>query len=357
LSDEGRTPEGRRSRTSHRALSILLAVLLASCTKTTPEVEPCPINVTEIEAQFPVWGRPTSAKHLTAYYEFPLKAIEHASAPVHFPLFFQLFWSTWKTRPTIPDPSPDEVRNAIAEGLNIGFLLDGIDERELIVTQLEKQRFDDYTRRVFLFGDPYVGTFRVVMLAPDSYPNIGGCIIALHGHGGSADAILSTVGEELVSEGYLLIAPDMRAMRNWTLEQDITLHLKYWGFELMGIRVYEALLTYKYLRYLFCIDGFGADAPKLGFIAHSGGTTVAALTRYLIDDAVALVHDHEVCVLNGEGVADRLVTYYGESIPQLYSYSAYLNRDEPKVLKTAYGHDVLASRMERIKKHFRRYLR
>ena len=187
----------------------------------------------------------------------------------------------------------DDLREKIIEELNIGFLLDGLTERELAVTTVASQEYEEYIEKELLFEDPQVGTFSVLLLIPKenkSYP----AIVGLHGHGDNNYIFRDKyLGKELAKEGFVVIMLSFRAMFCDEIENNISEELLSNNFSLMGLRVYEALLLIKYLKYKDFVD-----ESRIGIMGHSGGSDTANLVSRISPDIKAGVYDFDTDMLN-----------------------------------------------------------
>jgi len=77
--------------------------------------------------------------------------------------------------------SAEDLRDTIAETLNIEFLLNGINKRLLVVTTIAIDETDAYVQRHLLFEDPWVGVFEGYLLTPKGDGPFPG-VVAIHGH-------------------------------------------------------------------------------------------------------------------------------------------------------------------------------
>jgi len=185
-------------------------------------------------------------------------------------------------------PSGEEFRRIIIDILNIDFLVDGIDKRELVVTTIRERENDDYIEKELLFTDEHVGTFDVLLLVPKEkkigkYP----AIIGLHGHNDDNRIFKEKyMGEDLAKAGFVTAMPSFRAM-DYPTDRRISPYLLLNGFTLMGVRVYESLLLTKYLKYLSFVDN-----DKIGVISHSGGSSCANLFVRVSKDIKVQVVDN-----------------------------------------------------------------
>lgn len=185
-----------------------------------------------------------------------------------------------------PGKTTKNLRKTIIEELNIDFLLEGFNQRELIVTTKAVKQEEKYTEKELLFSDSNVGTFSVLLLIPEEKKSSYPAIIGLHGHADDYNSFKNGYGgKELVQAGFVVIIPSFRAMDCLREpEETITRELILNGFTLMGIRIYETLLLEKYLKYNDFID-------KIGIMGHSGGSDVAYLTSIINPNFQALAFD------------------------------------------------------------------
>ena len=215
--------------------------------------------------------------------------------------------------------APAEMRAELIRRLNIGFLLDGLEERGLGVSVLSERRRPGFVQRKLLFWDPEVGSFEGSLLLPER-PGARPGIIALHGHKDSEeDFIDEFLGARLAAAGFVVLLPRLRALDCSANESSIALDLLRSGFTLMGLHVYEVLLMQKYLLQLPQVDPDG-----VGIIGHSGGHSIASLVVWIADGFRAQVGDHrtdfrDVCRHTGT---------HCETIPAIFPLSADINDED-----------------------------
>ena len=222
------------------------------------------------------------------------------------------------TRDRVPlfvDPEPAEMLRAqIVKALNLGFLVDGLDERPLVATTIRVDEADTYTETEVLFTDPWVGTFEGILLVPKGegpFP----AVLAIHGHDDTAAIYRDDYhGGDYPAHGYAILMLTMRAMgldlgqsEHW-----IARELMLAGFDLIGLRVYESMLGLKYLRYLPEID----DA-RIGLIGHSGGSSASNLTVRVDPGIAAYVSDYNVDYCEW---GTPWEPYHCETAPDVYPY-------------------------------------
>ncbi|MDP8216230.1 MAG: hypothetical protein P9L98_02765 [Candidatus Kaelpia imicola] len=232
------------------------------------------------------------------------------------------------------DDKSTSLKDIIIDGLNIRFLLKDVDSRELRVTTISDKERDGYHERELLFEDQNVGTFFVTLLIPHEERDSYFAILGLPGHGTwNQDFIENYHAGDLARAGFIVIIPFMRAMMDWESDHAVSKHLLCNGFTLMGLRVYESLLTLKYLKYLEEVD-----SNKIGILAHSGGAAIANLLIYVTDDFKALLRDY-----NSNYLDIILEKLHCETIPSIFPFYMLINSKESTpiaILETPYGFKV-----------------
>ncbi|HPM77046.1 MAG TPA: hypothetical protein PK961_08145 [bacterium] len=230
--------------------------------------------------------------------------------------------------------SADDLRNTIAETLNIEFLLNGINKRLLVVTTIAIDETDAYVQRHLLFEDPWVGVFEGYLLTPKGDGPFPG-VVAIHGHFDDAAVYRDDYhGYEYPAHGFAILMLTMRAMDCDQNESDISLALLTNGFTLMGLRVYETLLGVKYLRYLPAVP-----TERIGLIGHSGGSAASNLTVRLDAEIGAYVSDLDSDYAEWWPELDFI---HCETIPELYPYHEHVNdysTSATPILSVPYGYE------------------
>lgn len=232
---------------------------------------------------------------------------------------------------TAPAP-PETLKDAILDQLNMRFLIEGMEDRPLRVTVVGVSVFSGAVETRLLFEDPWVGTFKAILLTPESgSPSPG--IVALHGHGEDAEIYRDRYhGSEYPGHGLAILMPTLRAMNIDDDEHQVTRNLLLAGFNLVALRAYESLLG---LRYLRCRDD--VDPGRLGLIGHSGGSSTGNLTVRLDPNIGAYVSDHQVdWYKSGENEP-----YHCETAPDLFPYHELINdfsTSPTPVLQVPYGY-------------------
>ena len=209
-----------------------------------------------------------------------------------------------------------ELRAELIHRLNIGFLLEGLEERGLAVSVLSEQRRPGFLRRKLLFWDPEVGSFEGSLLLPER-SGVRPAIVGLHGHRDSDEIFINEfLGARLAREGFVVLLPRFRAFDCSANEARISRALLRSGFTLMGLRVYEVLLMKKYLQWVP-----QADPDRLGIIGHSGGGSVANLAIWIDGGFRAQVGDHRTDFRD----ECRHTGPHCETIPAVFPLSADVN--------------------------------
>jgi len=221
----------------------------------------------------------------------------------------------------------------IVKELNLGFLLKDFAARPLTVKIIREEPRPDFMMRELLFQDPYVGSFKGLLLLPNS-PGPFPVVIALPGHSSNAEDFCDKYhGHEFPEHGFAILILDYRVMCGGNSENEVTRLLLHQGFSLMTMRIYEYLLAMKYLQFANLHDGYG-----IGLIGHSGGSVVGNLLYWINDDIDAYVSD---CTGVYFGSTDA-VTYNDETVPNLYRYFPLINdltSGPTPVLMEPYGYE------------------
>jgi len=209
----------------------------------------------------------------------------------------------------------EDLRNKIISELNIGFLLDDLAQKKYDIKIISIQEHEGFKEEELIFTDHYIGSFNARMLVPNikskSYP----AVIGLHGHEQSAEIFIKDyMGQDLVKEGFIVLAPSFRAMDDDEVEFTISEELYLEGFPLMGLRIYETLLLIEYLKNQ-------ENVNKIGIMGHSGGSDVAYMVSIISNDLKALVFDMYPLQLDISSPG----RIHCETIPGLSYYSHQIN--------------------------------
>lgn len=251
-----------------------------------------------------------------AYSDF-ISANSAFSRPVSAEALKKQFLERTALRPPPLPMDAASLRAAIVDGLNIGFMLKGLDSAKLRVKEAGDTRRGAYTRRRLLFRDPFIGEMEAWLLLPSTRA-AGGlpAVLGLPGHGDTAaDFEKERLGADLARAGYIVLIPVFRVYSLDKEERGLSLRFLRGGFTLMGLRVYETMLALKYLRGLK-----EADPSKIGVMGHSGGCVVANLVVRLADWIAAQVSDYRIDYL---AAADG--TENSEHLPAIFPLSGTIN--------------------------------
>jgi len=277
-----------------------------------------PYNVIEKEDLGADWNCSLSESCIDDYQRFLILAGEYSDPISPEELTWRISNVENGNCAVLTDPiSKDALKDAVSDILNIRFLLEGINERLLIVTTIREDETTDYYEKEFLFEDPYVGTFKGILLIPKGQGPFPG-IVAIHGHRDNAAIYRDRFhGKEYPSHEYAILMLTMRAMGIDLFEHYVSRQFLLNGFTLIGMRTYESLLGLKYLRYLSnTID------ERIGLIGHSGGSSTSNLTIRVEDGFAAYVSDLSIDYCEWGTLWEP---YHCETVPELYPYHLLIN--------------------------------
>ena len=181
----------------------------------------------------------------------------------------------------------NELREVVFSMLNIDWLVEELDNRLLSITIIREEEKEFYFEWEMLLVDPYIGTFRGIFLLPKGMGSFPG-IVALHGHTSSALEYRDDYwGKDYATNGYAVFLPDMRVAGGPSGEENIVQReFMINGYWFQTVRVYEALLVYKFLRFLNLVEN-----ENFSIIGHSGGALTANLVMRVDFDIKAIVVD------------------------------------------------------------------
>jgi len=226
----------------------------------------------------------------------------------------------------------DEFRAIIMGILNMEFLMAGFNKRLLTVIKVREESFSTYNEEEYLFNDPWVGTFKGILQKPKGagpFP----AVLAIHGHGQDALTYMADFSTHRFPEkGMAILALTMRANGVDVNEDLVTRQLLLNGFTFVGIRNYEALLGFKYLRWR---DDIAKN--RIGLIGHSGGSVnsnVLIRNEFLFKGYVS--------DCTGAYINDWNDIIFDDSVPGLIVYHLLINdftTSETPVLKVPYGYE------------------
>jgi hypothetical protein len=236
----------------------------------------------------------------------------------------------WAGQVTILKTAPVEgLQAALIDALNVRFLIDGVRTVSTKVMTIQDQVYPypneasgTYRERQLLFTDPYIGTFKGILLTPN--PSAGTTsaripvVLALHGHTEQAENYRDTyAAREYPRNGLGILMITSRVMDPWLGEHEVSKNLLLNGFTLMGLHVYEALIA---LKYLGCQPEVNSE--RLGLIGHSGGSSAGNLLIRLAPDRIkAYVSDLTI----DYSMLNIPEPYHCETIPNVHHYHQLIN--------------------------------
>ncbi|MFC1809572.1 hypothetical protein ACFL3D_05595 [Candidatus Omnitrophota bacterium] len=192
-------------------------------------------------------------------------------------------------------PHKEPLKELIINRLNIGFLLEDIDKKALDITYNSVEQTGAYEEQQITIHDEDVGDLELLLLVPtnnikQTYP----VVIAFHGHClNSYETAGDLMAEDLVQNGFIVAIPRFKHMEYGWDESFVSIMLLRTGFHLLGMRVYESLLTLKFVEQLKV-----ADQNRIGTLANSGGNLPASVIGLLTDRITCQVKDHKIGFMN-----------------------------------------------------------
>lgn len=240
------------------------------------------------------------------------------------------------------------LRPALLDALNARFLFEGNEDRPVRTVLIRDQVYphpnqpnDLYRERQLLFSDPYVGTFKGILLTPEApagrrpvrYP----AVVALHGHSETAEVYRDTYfAREYPRHGIGILIITSRVMEPWLGEYNVAKNLLLNGFSLMALHSYEALIA---LKYLDCNPE--VKPGSLGLIGHSGGSSAGNL---LVRLAPKLIEAYVSDLTIDYSMLDIPEPYHCETIPNVHPYHRLINDFDTSrvpVLPVGYGYQKI----------------
>ncbi len=271
-----------------RSLALLVVVVFACCVFCTCDAKSSKADKSATPRVEPglKWKCEDIRKCDEDYLRFAELAAKHADITMSQELDI-LGGDVNNLPPIYSDPIKNQkLREMIIDALNIDFLLKGMDKRPLNARVVEKVETKSRVKWRILLSDPFVGDFELLYFTPNSagpHP----AVVAAHGHGESAESFATDFAlHQFPDKGYALAVPTFRVMGADEYEDRLVRRLMVRGFTLMGIRVYEILLTKKYLR---SQDKIRKD--RIGLLGHSEGGVTGNLAVRIDDGFAAYVCD------------------------------------------------------------------
>ena len=188
---------------------------------------------------------------------------------------------------------PEELRDVVLEALRTPFLFADLETRPLRWARFPADPGDPWGGERLVLHDPVLGCFPALALVPDGdgpHPTVQ----ALHGHTDTPRSYTDDYFGTLYQDtGALLFVAGTRAFNGDAWEDRVTREMLLNGFTMMGVRVAEHLIGYRYLR-----SRADVDPSRIGLIGHSGGSIAGNLTvrvepRYAgyVSDATGAYHN------------------------------------------------------------------
>ena len=195
-----------------------------------------------------------------------------------------------------PLPGPPLVgpalRQAIVQGAGLTALLEGLDERPLELAEVARRDAAFGTETDYRVRDPLIGRFNLLLLRPRGEGPFPG-VLALPGHGDQPTFHRDRyLGAALAEAGYATLILGFRNHRGDAVESQTTRRLLERDVPLVGLRVYEALLARKVLRWMPDVM-----PHRIAVQGHSGGAEVAVLLARIEPSVRALAIDHQSAFL------------------------------------------------------------
>ncbi|HUH04736.1 MAG TPA: hypothetical protein VML75_22220 [Kofleriaceae bacterium] len=242
---------------------------------------------------------------------------EPYSRPISGDQLAQQLEAVFAAEPPAPRAdAPVDLRPRIVRALNIGFMLDGLQERPREVRVIAAAHRGDFVWYRVTVSDDIVQDLELDYLEPIGRTGPAPGVVGLHGHYDDGQVFAEDyLGVELARRGYAVVAPTFRHMACGDDERDQAVYLLREGFSLMTYRVYEALVALEFLR-----TRAGVDPTRIGIAAHSGGSSTANLVVRLSDAVAAVMTDWQVEYR--EGCTGRV---HCETVPALFPHAAEIN--------------------------------
>ena len=210
----------------------------------------------------------------------------------------------------------DVLRDIVVDATNLGFLLDGIESRDLSVTEVDRRPWGAGTELELTLEDPWVGAFGALLFLPSAEPPWTG-VVAHPGHWEEAweHRDLRHV-DALLNSGFAVAVLEPRVHEADALESEITEAMLLAGHTFMAVRVYETLLLRRLLR-----AHEHVHPDHVGLMGHSGGSASGNLALRLDDGWLAYASDFltEYLYVTPEW------EYVDETVPDLHRWFPVLN--------------------------------
>jgi hypothetical protein len=209
------------------------------------------------------------------------------------------------------------LREVVIEATNLRFLLDGIDQRSLLVREVGQQVLDRGIQVDLVIEDPWVGSFQAILLLPfTDAPHSG--VVAHPGHWEEAwEHRDQRHALKLLEAGIAVAIIDPRAHEGDLVESEVTEALLLAGHSFMAVRVYETLLLRRVLQ-----AHPDVHPLRIGLMGHSGGSASGNLALRVDEGWAAYASDFltEYLYANPDG------TLVDETVPSLHPWFGKINQ-------------------------------
>ena len=191
--------------------------------------------------------------------------------------------------PPSDGPGRSKLTSQVLDGARAGWLVKDLSSRRVAATSPDPDG-------TVVFADPWVGAFGAKLLLPSGegpFP----AVIVHPGHGESpADHLASRYGADFAEAGIAVLVIEARVHAGDEYAAALTWDLLRAGHTLVGLRLYEVLVAFSYLR-----SRPEIAADRVVVAGHSGGALVANLAARVEPRFAGLVTDLVSNYLNVEG--------------------------------------------------------
>lgn len=183
--------------------------------------------------------------------------------------------------PAVALPTEADLAVVAAREAGLDFLLEGLDERELLVVERSNEAGSGIQQIRLALEDPFVGVVEALFLVPGTGAPWSGLVVHPGGDGSLDSGRDAVDGAQLARSGVAVVVVQPRIDGGDALESELSLSFLNAGVSLVGVRAYEVLLARKYLRWradvlpdrLALVVGPGA--AEVGDLAARTATWVA----------------------------------------------------------------------------------
>lgn len=258
------------------------------------------------------------------YKDFIAENKVHSVEKIESDLIVEL--NNEKSEELLEEVNPYFLREKIIQLLNIGFLLERLNNSKPEVYEREEKEYKDYIEKRIIIKDNQIGDLEVLALIPKETKKSSGkfpVIIGMHGHGMNADSFKKEFfAETLAKEGYIVIIPEYEGLDCY-YECNASKELLLNGFSLIGLNLYRTALVLEYSKTLE-----NADREKIGAIGHSAGSAILNLLLIINKDVSAAVTDFDSDYsIKLEDNNCCILGIFHETVPGLRKYSKVINNN------------------------------